>query len=71
LIPFVAVGNYLTVYQGLNRYSSICTHFSTFLFARLFNYLLLAAFGGEKGKRGFLGTPQTPAKDFVLCTPVE
>jgi len=23
-----------------------------------------------KGKRDFLGTPQTPAKNAVLCTPV-
>jgi len=29
----------------------------------------VAAYGGE-GKRDYSGTPRTPAKDAVLCTPV-
>jgi hypothetical protein len=29
----------------------------------------LAACGGERKKK-FVGTPHTPAKDFVLCTAV-
>jgi hypothetical protein len=34
----------------------------------IFKLKRLAACGSE-GKRGLLGTPQTPAKDSVLCTP--
>jgi hypothetical protein len=29
-----------------------------------------SACGGEKEKKSFVGTPHTPAKDFVLCTPL-
>jgi hypothetical protein len=32
-------------------------------------YFTLAAFGGKKGKKGFSGTPRTPAKGVALCTP--
>ncbi len=32
---------------------------------------MLAACGGERNKKEFLGTPQTPAEGFALCTPDE
>jgi len=32
---------------------------------------MLAACGGERNKKEFLGTPQTPAEGEALCTPDE
>jgi|GEM_PF-2905833 len=32
---------------------------------------MLAACGGERNKKEFLGTPRTPAEGFALCPPDE